>query len=71
MSQTSSPFWVQEQVAELEALLERKFEPQDLGCLDINEAAHTMTVARDPLLSEIRTAENERNRSVGSNPELR
>jgi hypothetical protein len=63
--------WAQEQVAELEAEVGRPITDADLECLDINETAQTMTVARDPLLSEIRCEENARNRELGSNPELR
>jgi hypothetical protein len=71
MSNFNIPFWAQEQIAELEAQVGRKIGEADLACLDINTAGHTMTVARDPLLSEVRKVETEKNRELGSNPELR
>lgn len=71
MSNAPTPMWAQKDIAEIEAEVGRKLNPDDMGCLDINEKCRTMTVARDPLLSEIREAENARNRELGSNPELR
>ena len=62
--------WAPEQIAELEAQIGRKITPVDLACVDINDAGKTMTVARDPLLSEIRSKENTRNRERGPNPEF-
>lgn len=70
MSRSSLPAWAQEQIAEVEAQLGRKVTDADLGCVDINDKGRTMTVARDPLLSEIRSAETERNRETAAFPEL-
>ena len=70
MSRSSFPGWAQEQIAELEAQLGRKVTDADLGCVDINDSGRTMTVARDPLLSEIRSAESARNRETAAFPEL-
>jgi hypothetical protein len=61
MSQFSIPAWAQEQIAEVEALVGRKFTDADLACVDINESARKMTVARNPLLAEFHAAENGRN----------
>ena len=52
----------QELVAELEAQIGRPVTPGDWDCVDVNEAARTITVARDPLLSEIRAKEGTRMR---------
>ena len=71
MRKRSPVDWHEEKIAELEAQLGRGVSNRDLDCVDINEHERTMTVARDPLLSEIRTAENARNQQIGSNPELR
>ena len=70
MSKSSLPAWAQEQIAELEAQLGRKVTDSDLNCVDINENGRTMTVARDPLLSEIRSAESVRSRATAAFPEL-
>ena len=63
--------WTQEQIAELEAQVGRKLTSADMACVDVNPEGKTMTVARDPLLSEIRVKENAWNREHGSDPELR
>ena len=52
----------QELIAELEAQIGRPVSPGDWDCVDVNEAARTITVARDPLLSEIRAKERGRPR---------
>jgi len=52
----------QELVAELEAQIGRPVTPGDWACVDVNEAMRTITVARDPLLSEIRAKEGTRPR---------
>lgn len=70
MSRSSMPAWAQEQIAEVEAQLGRKVTDADLRCVDINDKGRTMTVARDPLLSEIRSAETERNGQTSPFPEL-
>ena len=54
----------QELVAELEAQIGRPVTARDLACVDVNEAARTLTVARDPLLSEIRAKEGTRMRDM-------
>lgn len=61
MSQHLLPNWATEQIAEIEAQVGRKITPEDLACVDINESAQKMTVARNPLLGEVRSAENDRN----------
>lgn len=61
MSQFNLPAWAQEQIAEIEAQVGRTITPDDLACVDINESMRTMTVARNPLLAEVRVAENDRN----------
>jgi hypothetical protein len=71
MSTSPLPAWAQEQIAELEAQIGRRLTPADMSSVDINETGKTMTVARDPLLSEIRVKENVWNRDHGSDPELR
>jgi hypothetical protein len=70
MSTSSYPSWAQEQIAELEAQIGRRITHADMAAVDINELGKTMTVARDPLLSEIRIKENAWNREHGSDPEL-
>jgi len=62
------PDWTQEKLAEIEAQIGRKIEPPDWACLDINESARTVTVARDPLLSEIRLQERTRTRGLDLPP---
>ncbi len=51
-------------IAELEAQIGRPVTDRDWACVDVNEAARTMTVARDPLLSEIRAKETTRARDM-------
>jgi hypothetical protein len=69
MSQFSLPSWAQEQIAEIEAQVGRKITQDDLACVDINESTQKMTVARNPLLGEVRCAENDRNDRRESFPE--
>lgn len=69
MSQISLPGWAQEQIAEIEAQVGRKITPEDLACVDINEEARKMTVARNPLLGEVRGAEHDRNDRSEAFPE--
>lgn len=69
MSQFALPIWAQEQIAEIEAQVGRKITQEDLSCVDINESAQKMTVARNPLLGEVRCAENDRNDRRESFPE--
>ncbi|HEY2588635.1 MAG TPA: hypothetical protein VGI81_23035 [Tepidisphaeraceae bacterium] len=69
MSQFLLPGWAQEQIAEIEAQVGRPITPDDLACVDINESARTMTVARNPLLAEVRFAENDRNDRSDAFPE--
>ena len=52
----------QELVAELEAQIGRPVTPGDWDCVDVNAEMQTLTVARDPLLSEIRAKEGTRMR---------
>lgn len=61
MSQNLLPAWAQEQIAEIEAQVGRQITPEDLACVDVNGATQKMTVARNPLLAEVRCAENDRN----------
>ena len=70
MSQFSIPAWAQEQIAEVEAQVGRKITDADLACVDINESARKMTVARNPLLAEIHAAENTRNNQSETFPEF-
>ena len=69
MSQPSLAAWAQEQIAEIEAQVGRPITPEDLACVDINESSRTMTVARNPLLAEVRSAESDRNGRSDSFPE--
>jgi hypothetical protein len=52
----------QKLVAELEAQIGRPVSEEDWKCVDVNHEAHTITVARDPLLAEIRNRESTRPR---------
>jgi hypothetical protein len=70
MSSATFPGWFDAQIAELEAQTGRRITEHDLGCLDINYVLQTMTVARDPLLSEIRIVETAWNEDHGADPEL-
>jgi hypothetical protein len=69
MSQIPLPSWAQEQIAEIEAQVGRKITPEDMACVDINEAMRKMTVARNPLLGEVRSAEHDRNDQSETFPE--
>lgn len=71
MSQIPLPGWAQEQIAEIEAQVGRKITEADLACVDINDSAQKMTVARNPLLAEVRSAENDRNDRGEAFPEYR
>ena len=70
MTHSPQPTWNEEQIAELEAQVGRKLTGADLACVDVNPAGKTMTVARDPLLSEIRVKENAWNRDHRADPDL-
>ena len=70
MSHSPTPPWTQEQIAELEAQVGRRLTQADMACVDVNPAGKTMTVARDPLLSEIRVKENAWNAEHKSDPDL-
>jgi len=68
MDTTCFPWWLQSQIAELEAQLGREMTESDLACLDINESAKTATVADDALLFEIRSVEESRTRGLDLPP---
>ena len=57
MRRARAASWIESKIAELEAQIERPVSDADMTCLDINESARTLTVAREPLLSEIRAVE--------------
>ena len=54
----------QKLVAELEAQIGRPVSEEDWKCVDVNLEAHTITVARNPLLAEIRDRESNRPRDA-------
>ncbi|HEY8748891.1 MAG TPA: hypothetical protein VIM11_13000 [Tepidisphaeraceae bacterium] len=54
----------QKLVAELEAQIGRPVSEEDWKCVDVNLEAHTITVARNPLLAEIRDRESDRPRDA-------
>ena len=58
----------QELVAELEAQLGRPITRDDWDCLDVNPSTKTLTVARNPLLAEIRALEGTRTRDFDLPP---
>ena len=62
MDKSSLPHWLQSKVAELEAQIGRPMTGADLACVDIDDEGRTMTVARSPLLMEIRAKERGRTR---------
>jgi len=68
MDTTRFPWWLQSRIAELEAQLGREMTESDLGCLDINENAKTVTVACDGMLGEIRSQEETRTRGLDLPP---
>jgi hypothetical protein len=59
----------QEFAAELEAQVGRPLTRADWNCVDIND--DTITVARNPLLAEIRAKEGERRRGLDLDAEKR
>ncbi|HXE51705.1 MAG TPA: hypothetical protein VN541_01775 [Tepidisphaeraceae bacterium] len=60
MRRARAASWIESKIAELEAQIERPVTDLDMECVDINESARTLTVARNPLLSEIRSVETTR-----------
>jgi hypothetical protein len=68
MDTSRFPWWLQSQIAELETQLGRDMTQKDLGLLDINEAAQTVTVADNSLLCEIRSQEETRLRGMDLPP---
>lgn len=71
MSKARGSSWLESKIAELEAQVERNITPADLECVDINESARTLTVARNPLLEEIRFKEQTRHRGKDLPPNPR
>ena len=61
----------QKLIAELEAQIGRPVTEEDLACVDVNEEGQTITVARNPLLAEIRIKEGERHRGLDLDSEKR
>jgi len=59
----------QQFAAELEAQVGRPLTPDDWKCVDIND--DTVTVARNPLLAEIRAKEKRRRRGLDLDAEKR
>ena len=65
----ASPTKEERLAAELQAQVGRPLTPEDWKCVDIND--DTMTVARNPLLAEIRAKEKNRRRGLDLDAEKR
>jgi hypothetical protein len=68
MDTTRFPWWLQSQIAELEAQLGREMTQTDWVHFDINEIEKTVTVADNGLLHEIRSNEETRTRGLDLPP---